>query len=224
MPLNALNAAEDEPLSSLQSSQSDVEDQSCKSQNPDVEDTEGRSPIIPIMYEEVVIPSDSEEQEEFLKKQKRSGEPVTPQSLLKFNLNNNENNNETPATNHVIPQSCKSQNRRNLWDQSDFTQDDEDSDYDPNKDKHNNKRFRPNMSFSTSDSNSDSDDHSEGPAKKKKKKSDDYLNQMKHVLNSIVDDKAKEESSIKIFFCHAYSQHCAVVIGGLVCTHLALLH
>ena len=28
--------------------------------------------------------------------------------------------------------------------------------------------------------------------------SDDYANQMKHVLNSIVDDKAKEESSIKI--------------------------
>ena len=93
MPLNALNAAEDEPLSSLQSSQSDVED------------TEGRSPIIPIMYKEVVIPSDSEEEEEFQKEQRRSGKHVTPQSLLKLNLNNNENNNETPATNHVIPQS-----------------------------------------------------------------------------------------------------------------------
>ena len=152
----ALNAAEDEPLSSLQSSQSDVED------------TEGRSPKIPIMYKEVVIPSDSEEVEEFLTEQKSSRKHVTPLSTLKLNLNNNENNNETPARKHFIPQSCKSLNRRNRWAHSDFSEDD-DSDYDPDKDI-GTRLTPPNLGFS-SDSNTDSDDHSEGPAKKKMKKS-----------------------------------------------------
>ena len=181
----ALNAAEDEPLSSLQSSQSDVED------------TEGRSPKIPIMYKEVVIPSDSEEVEEFLTEQKSSRKHVTPLSTLKLNLNNNENNNETPARKQFIPQSCKSLNRRNRWAHSDFSEDD-DSDYDPDKDI-GTRLTPPNLGFS-SDSNTDSDDHSEGPAKKKmKKKSDEaYANQMKSVLHLLDDDKAKEEYSIKI--------------------------
>ena len=185
MPLNALNAAEDEPLSSLQSSQSDVED------------TEGRSPKIPIMYKEVVISSDAEEVEEYLTEQKSSRKHVTPLSTLKLNLNNNENNNETPARKQFIPQSCKSLNRRNRWAHSDFSEDD-DSDYDPDKDI-GTRLTPPNLGFS-SDSNTDSDDHSEGPAKKKmKKKSDEaYANQMKSVLHLLDDDKAKEEYSIKI--------------------------
>ena len=113
-----LNAPENEPLSSLHSSQSDVED------------TGGCSPIIPRMYEEVemVAPSDPEEEEEFQTERKRSRfkttarKHVTPQSTLTLNLNNNE----TPARKHVTPQSCKPQNRQNRWAQSDITEDDDD--------------------------------------------------------------------------------------------------
>ena len=177
-----LNAPEDEPLSSLQSSQSDVED------------TEGRSPRFPIMYEEVELAptSDPEEEEEYRKERKRSRKQST--------------HNETPAIEPFIPQSNESQDRQNKWaaafSKSDFTEDDDDDDgeYDPNEDKKDKRtKYKSNMSFS-SDSNTDSDDHSEGPAvKKMKKKSDEaYKNQMKSVLTLLDNDKAKEDNSFKI--------------------------
>ena len=131
-----INGPDNQPLSSLQSSQSDVED------------TGGLSPVIPRMYEEdVVAPSDPDEEEEFRTERRRS----------RF---------KTTARKHVTPQSC---NRQNQWAQIDITEDDDDSgsEYDYKKDK--GKRFLPNVDFST-DSNTDSDDHSEGPEKKRKKK------------------------------------------------------
>ena len=177
-----LNAPENEPLSSLESSQSNVED------------TEGRSPRIPIMYQDVAPTSDpeeEEEEEEYLKERerKRSRKQST--------------HNETPAIEPFIPQSNKSLDRQNKWatafsKSEDDDDDNGDVDYDPNEDKKEKRtKFKSNMGFS-SDSNTESDEE-EGPEKKKKKKSDEsYENRIKSVLSLLGNDQAKEDNSLKI--------------------------
>merc|ERR1712029_102958 len=179
-----LNAPENEPLSSLQRSQSNVED------------TEGRSPRIPMMYHGFAPTSDpeeEEEEEEYLKERerKRSRKQST--------------HNETPAIEPFIPQSNKSLDRQNKWatafSKSEDDDDDDDNgdvDYDPNEDKKEKRtKFKSNMGFS-SDSNTESDEE-EGPEKKKKKKSDEsYENRIKSVLSLLGNDQAKEDNSLKI--------------------------